>query len=260
MLYENIELKRDGALARLVVERPEALNALSFRTLDEMDAALDEVAAEATIGLLVISGQGPKSFVAGADIGELRGLDRDRGMEVARRGQALYDRIDNLPIPVIAAVNGFALGGGCELALACDIRIAADNAVFGLPEAKLGVIPGYGGTQRLPRLVGPGFALEMILSGRMVKAEEALARGLVNRVVPAAELEAAVRELAGTILANGPLALRAAKEAVKEGLQLPLGEGLEIEAKLFGNLCGSADQREGMAAFLEKRKADFKGV
>ncbi len=259
MPYENIELKKDGALAWLVIKRPKALNALNFQTLDEMDGALDEVAADASIGLLVITGDGEKAFVAGADIGELHGLERDSGMEAARRGQKLFDRIDNLPIPVIAGVNGFALGGGCELALACDIRVAADNAVLGLPEVKLGVIPGYGGTQRLPRLVGPGFAMEMILSGRMVKAEEALAVGLVNGVVAAEALEITIREMARMILANGPLALRAAKEAIKEGLQHPLGEGLEIEARLFGALCGSADQKEGMTAFLEKRKAEFRG-
>jgi len=260
MPYENIELRIDGALAWLAVKRPKALNALNFQTLAEMDAALDEIAGDKAVGLLVIRGDGPKSFVAGADIGELHGLERDSGQEAARRGQALFDRIDRLPIPVIAAVNGFALGGGCELALACDIRIAGDNAVLGLPEVKLGVIPGYGGTQRLPRLVGPGFALEMVLSGRMVKADEALRIGLVNRVVPAEELEATVRDLAGAILANGPLALRAAKEAVQDGLQHPLGEGLEIEARLFGALCGTGDQKEGMSAFLDKRKADFRGV
>ncbi len=260
MPYENIVLKKDGALAWLTVTRPKALNALNFQTLDEMDAALDEVAGDSAIGLLVISGDGPKSFVAGADISELHGLERDSGLEAARRGQGLFDRIDNLPIPVIAAVNGFALGGGCELALACDMRIAADNAVLGLPEVKLGVIPGYGGTQRLPRLLGPGFALEMVLSGRMVKSDEALAVGLVNRVVPAEELESTVRELAEMILANGPLALKAGKEAVKEGLQHPLGGGLEVEARLFGGLCGTADQKEGMSAFLEKRKADFRGM
>jgi enoyl-CoA hydratase len=259
MPYENIELKKDGALAWLTVKRPKALNALNFQTLDEMDAALDEVAADSDIGLLVITGDGEKAFVAGADIAELHKLDHDSGMEAARRGQKLFDRIDNLPIPVIAAVNGFALGGGCELALACDIRVAADNAVLGLPEVKLGVIPGYGGTQRLPRLVGPGFALEMILSGRMVKAEEALAVGLVNGVVAAEALEITIREMARMILANGPLALQAAKEAIKEGLQHPLGEGLEIEARLFGGLCGSSDQKEGMSAFLEKRKAEFEG-
>ncbi len=259
MPYENIVLKKDGPLAWLTVTRPKALNALNFQTLDEMDAALDELAGDPEIGLLVITGDGPKSFVAGADIGELHVLEGDSGLEAARRGQGLFDRIDNLPIPVIAAVNGFALGGGCELALACDMRIAADNAVLGLPEVKLGVIPGYGGTQRLPRLVGPGFALEMVLSGRMVKSGEALAMGLVNRVVPAEELESTVRELAEMILANGPLALKAGKEAVKEGLQHPLGGGLEVEARLFGALCGTADQKEGMSAFLEKRKADFRG-
>ncbi len=259
MSYENIELKKDAALAWLTIKRPKALNALNFQTLDEMDAALNDIEGDASIGLLVISGDGPKSFVAGADISELHKLEGDGGLETARRGQGLFDRIDNLPIPVIGAVNGFALGGGCELALACDMRIASDNAVLGLPEVKLGVIPGYGGTQRLPRLVGPGFALEMVLSGRMVKADEALSVGLVNRVVPAEELEAVVRDLAGQILANGPLALRAGKEAVKEGLQHPLGGGLELEAKLFGSLCGTADQKEGMSAFLEKRKAEFKG-
>ena len=259
MAYENIELQFDGALAWLRVKRPQALNALNFRTLDEMDAALDEIEADANVGLLVVSGDGPKSFVAGADIGELRHLDHDSGLEAARRGQALFDRFGKLEIPVIAAVNGFALGGGCELALACDLRIASENAVFGLPEVKLGVIPGYGGTQRLPRLVGPGRALDMIMTGRMVQADEALSLGLVNRVVPAEELEAVVRETAGAILANGPLAVRAGKRAVHKGLQKDLEGGLAVEADLFGGLTGTEDQAEGMDAFLEKRKAEFKG-
>ncbi len=259
MPYENIELRKDAALAWLFIMRPKALNALNFQTLDEIDAALSEIEGDSDIGLLIISGDGPKSFVAGADISELHKLEGDGGLETARRGQGLFDRIDNLPIPVIGAINGFALGGGCELALACDMRIASDNAVLGLPEVKLGIIPGYGGTQRLPRLVGPGFALEMILSGRMIQSDEALRVGLVNRVVPAEDLEATVKELAAQILANGPIAIRAAKEAVKEGLQHALGGGLEVEARLFASLCGSADQKEGMSAFLEKRKADFKG-
>ncbi|MDP6669051.1 MAG: enoyl-CoA hydratase-related protein [Candidatus Krumholzibacteria bacterium] len=259
MSWSNLTLEFEGPVARLEIFRPKALNALNFETLNELDRALDEIRSRESCSLLFLRGEGAKSFVAGADITELAKLDREQGVEVARRGQALFDRIELLPFPVIALVNGFALGGGCELALACDLRIASENAVFGLPEVKLGVIPGYGGTQRLSRLLGSGRALEMIFTGRMVPAPEALSMGLVNRVVPADSLEKAGKEMAEQILANSPRAIAAAKESVLEGQQEKMGEALEIEARLFGNLCGGEEMQEGMAAFLEKRRPDFPG-
>ncbi len=258
MPYETIEIRREGRLAWLTLNRPEALNALSVQVLADLDAALDEVAA-AGVDAVAITGAGEKAFVAGADIGELAELRGLGGRDFARRGQALFDKVENMPVPVIAAVNGYALGGGCELALACHLRVASEKAVLGLPEVTLGVIPGYGGTQRLPRLIGRGRALDMILTGRQVRAEEALRMGLVDRVVPPGELTAAVEELAGTILKRGPLALRAALEAVRGGTQSSQAEGLRLEAQLFGLLCGSEDMIEGTAAFLEKRKAEFRG-
>jgi enoyl-CoA hydratase len=259
MPYEHIALRAEGGLAWLTIQRPKALNALNEALLAELDAALDALAADETVGVLAITGAGDKAFVAGADIAgiaKLRGLG---GRDFARRGQALFDKVENFPVPVIAAVNGYALGGGCELAIACHLRVASEKAVFGLPEVTLGIIPGYGGTQRLPRLLGKGRALDLILTGRMVKAEEALSLGLANRVVPEDELEAAVTKLAGTLTERGPLALRAALEAVRGGLESSQAEGLRLEAQLFGLLCNSEDMQEGTQAFLEKRKAEFKG-
>jgi enoyl-CoA hydratase len=209
------------------------------------------------VHVLVVTGAGEKAFVAGADIAELAALDALSGRETSRRGQRIFRELELCPKPVIAAVNGFALGGGCELALACHMRIASDNAQFGLPEVGLGVIPGYGGTQRLARLVGRGRALEMVLTGRRVGAEEALRMGLVNRVVPLASLLDEARALAAAILANGPVAVRAALEAVQRGLDVPLEAGLELEANIFGVVCATEDMREGLRAFLEKRKPAF---
>ncbi|MCB1161894.1 enoyl-CoA hydratase/isomerase family protein [bacterium] len=262
MPFENLELRHEGALSWLTVQRPKALNALNAELLAELGEALDQLEARAASGetrVLAVTGAGEKAFVAGADIGEIAPLRGAAGRTFAERGQAIFSRVENLPVPVIAALNGYALGGGCELALACHLRVAADTAVLGLPEVTLGVIPGYGGTQRLPRLVGPGRALDLILTGRMVKAPEALELGLVNRVVPAAELLDAVQALAAKLQAVGPLAQRAALEAVREGLQGTLAEGLAVEARLFGGLCDTADMVEGTAAFLEKRKAAFTG-
>lgn len=262
MPFETLSLRHEGALSWLIIERPKALNALNAALLAELDAALDELHARALAGttrVLAVTGAGEKAFVAGADISEIAPLRGLSGREFARRGQALLDRVENLPIPVIAAINGYALGGGCELALACHLRVAADTAALGLPEVTLGVIPGYGGTQRLARQLGMGRALDLILTGRMVKAPEALELGLVNRVVPAAELTAAVTALADKLMAVGPLAQRAALEAVRGGLQSSQAEGLRLEAQLFGLLCGTGDMVEGTAAFIEKRKAEFKG-
>ncbi|MCP4546077.1 MAG: hypothetical protein GY835_06390 [bacterium] len=262
MPFEHVKLEKSGKLCWLTMHNPKALNALNSQVLADLDAALDQVVADVEANethILAIRGAGDKAFVAGADISELAQLKGLEGRDFARNGQALFDRIENMPIPVIAAVGGYALGGGCELALACHLRVASDLAVFGLPEVTLGVIPGYGGTQRLARQLGMGRALDMILTGRMVKADEALLLGLINRIAPAAELEEAVEKLASSIMQVGPLAARAGLEAVRGGLQSSQAEGLRLEAQLFGLLCGTEDMVEGTAAFLGKRKADFKG-
>ncbi len=209
---------------------------------------------------MVLTGAGEKAFVAGADISELKELDSASARVLALRGQGVFQRIEDLPKPVIAAVNGFALGGGCELALACHVRVASENAKFGLPEVSLGIIPGYGGTQRLPRIVGKGVALDMILSGEMVGAADALRMGLVSRVFPQADLKAGVEKLANVMLSRGPLALRNALTAVHQGLEMPQDRGLQFEAALFGLLAATQDMKEGMGAFLEKRPAAFKGL
>lgn len=242
------------------INRPDKLNALNAATLDALDAAFSAAASDDAVRVVVLTGAGPKAFVAGADIAELKDLDTATARVQALKGQEVFNRIERMPKPVIAAVNGFALGGGCELALACHVRLASENARFGLPEVSLGIIPGYGGTQRLPRLVGKGVALDLILSGEMVGAADALRMGLVSRVLPQAELKAAAEKLAKTILSRGPLALRSALNAVHEGLEMPLGRGLEFEATQFGLLAASADMKEGMGAFLEKRPAQFKGI
>jgi len=260
MSYDHVKLESTGwGLTWLTVSRPQALNALNRQVLADLDAALDELAADPELGILAVTGDGEKAFVAGADIGEIKELDAQSGRDFARRGQALYDRVADLRVPVIAAVNGYALGGGTELALACHLRVASEKAVLGLPEVTLGVIPGYGGTQRLPRLIGPGRALDLILTGRQIKAPEALELGLVNRVVPPDQLRQTVEDLARAILARGPLAVRAALEAVRGGMQSTLAEGQRLEAQLFGLLCATEDMAEGTAAFLEKRKAEFTG-
>ena len=217
------------------------------------------VTEDGEVGVVIITGAGEKAFVAGADINEIAMMTPISGREMARKGQAVLNFIENLGKPVIAAVNGFALGGGCELAMACTIRVASDNARLGQPEVNLGVMPGYAGTQRLPRLVGQGRALEIILTGRMVNAEEALRIGLVNKVVPPAELIKSCEDMARTIVAKGPLAVRFCLEAVNAGLNMPLAQAQEYEATLFGVLCASEDMREGTRAFLEKRQPKFKG-
>jgi enoyl-CoA hydratase len=241
------------------VNRPDKLNALNREVLSELDAALTAARSEPAVRALVLTGVGEKAFVAGADIAEFEGLSAEQAQAHVRRGQQLFDAVEGSRIPVIAAVNGFALGGGCELAMACHLRVAAANARFGQPEVKLGLIPGYGGTQRLPRLVGRGRALELLLSGSLIDAPTALAWGLVNRVVEPAELAATAQKLAEEILAVSPAAVARCLEAVAGGADRPLAAGLELEAALFGQAASSEDGREGVAAFLAKRPARFPG-
>ena len=253
-------LEKADRLAWVTLNRPEKLNALNNDVLKELEQIFADLEHDAEVGAVVLTGAGEKAFVAGADISELKILDTAGARTLALRGQAVFQRIEAMPKPVIAAVNGFALGGGCELALACHIRIASENARFGLPEVSLGLIPGYGGTQRLPRLVGKGVALDMILSGEMTSAADALRMGLVSRVVPQADLKASAEKLAKTILSRGPLAMRSALAAVNEGVEMPQEQGLQYEAALFGLLAATQDMQEGTGAFLEKRQAQFKGL
>jgi len=245
-------------IATVTVNRPDKLNALNAAAKEELKRVFTALAGDPAVDLVILTGAGEKAFVAGTDIGELAALDVETGKRFSAGGQEVFDTIENLGKPVIAAVNGYALGGGCELALACHIRIASENARFGQPEVNLGIIPGYGGTQRLARLVGEGRALEMILSGNPVGAQEALAMGLVNRVVPAASLMDEARTLARAIQSKGQVAVRLALKAVRAAGDLPLADGQRLEAALFGECCGSEDFREGTAAFLEKRKPAFK--
>jgi len=256
--YQNLRLERREQVTVLFVNRPQVMNAINRETLAEIGDAVRAFTADASQGALVVTGQGEKAFISGADINELAPLTPGAAEDISRFGQSVVDLLEQSSKPVIAAVNGYAFGGGCELALACHMRLASDNAVMGLPETKLGIIPGYGGTQRLPRLVGPGRALELILSGRNVKADEAERIGLVNRVVPQAELLTEAVKLAQAILKNGPLAVAAAIECVVRGLQLPLEQGLRFESGRFGILAASDDMHEGLQAFLDKRPANFK--
>ena len=253
----HLEFATQEGIARITFRRPEALNALSSSVLDELDRAVDRVDQEESIRAAIITGEG-RAFVAGADVGEIAGLDRTRGLAFARRGQAVFGRIEKLPKPIVAAVNGFALGGGCELALACHLRIASTRARFGQPEVKLGILPGFGGTQRLPRLVGRGHAARLLLSGAQIPAEEALGIGLVNEVVEPERLLERAREVLEEILANGPRAIAAILAAVRSGLDRPLEAGNELEAELFAGLCGTEEMREGTRAFLEKRPPRFR--
>ena len=247
-------------IATVTLNRPEKLNALNNEVLQELELIFADLEQNPDVGVVIVTGAGEKAFVAGADISELKSLDTAGARVQALRGQAVFQRIESLPKPVIAAVNGFALGGGCELALACHIRIASETARFGLPEVSLGIIPGYGGTQRMARLVGKGVALDLILSGEMTSAADALRMGLVSRVVPVADLQATAQKLARTILSRGPLALRSALAAVNEGLEMTQEQGIQYEASLFGLLAATQDMQEGMSAFLEKRQAAFKGL
>ena len=259
MAFENLLLDRDEAVAFLTIHRPKVLNALTRATLDELRRALLELQRDDGVRVIVVTGTGEKSFIAGADINELAVQSPTSGRELALAGQHVFDLIENLGKPVIAAINGFALGGGCELAMACTIRIAADTAKLGQPEINLGIIPGYGGTQRLPRLVGKAKAMELILTGTSITAAEAERIGLVNRVVPASELMTEVRKLATDLAKQAPIAVRYILTAINKGLEMPSAEGAVYEATLFGLVAGTEDMREGTRAFLEKRKAEFKG-
>jgi enoyl-CoA hydratase len=259
MSFDNLLLERDDAVAVVTFNRPKVLNALNSQTLNELESALTELKADTGVRAIVLTGAGEKAFVAGADINELAVLTPVQGQEHARRGQLLFDAIEHLGKPVIAAINGFALGGGCELAMACTLRLAADTARFGQPEVNLGLMPGYAGSQRLPRLVGKGVALEILLTGDMISAERAYEIGLVNRVVPAAELMSEAKKLAHALASKAPLAVRYILGAVHHGMETPFAEGEYLETSLFGTIASSEDMREGTKAFLEKRKPVWSG-
>jgi enoyl-CoA hydratase len=259
MNYESLLYDVTGALTRITINRPDKLNALNGTVIAELDRAIGEIERDPAVRGVVLTGAGPKAFVAGADIGEIASQGPVDGKARALEGQRVFRRLERCGKPVVAAVNGFALGGGCELAMACHLRVAAEGARFGQPEVKLGIGPGYGGTVRLPRLVGRGRALELLLTGAMIDAQEALRIGLVNRVVPADRVLPESEQLLTAILANGPLAIRACLEAVDTGLDLGMDHALLLEANLFGLLSGTADMREGTAAFLAKRPPQFTG-
>jgi enoyl-CoA hydratase len=259
MPHENLIVERDGAVLSVTINRPKVLNALNAPTLAELSLVVDEARADEGVRVVILTGAGEKAFVAGADINELAQQTPVGGRDHARRGQTIFDRLEALGKPVIAAVNGFALGGGCELAMACTLRIAADNAQFGQPEINLGLIPGYAGSQRLPRLVGAGRALELLLTGDRINAQEAWRIGLVNRVVPAAQLMSDVRTLAALLASKPPVAVRYILDAVRRGLEMHLSEAQDYEATLFGLVSTTEDMREGTRAFLDKRKPEFKG-
>lgn len=258
MAYEFLTFEVADRIATITVNRPEKLNALNDATIAELGAAIDEARTRQDVGGVIVTGAG-RSFVAGADISGIATQTPFLAKGRAKAGQDVFRRFEICPKPVIAAVNGFALGGGCELALACHIRIASEHAKFGQPEVKLGILPGYGGTQRLPRIVGKGRALQLLLTGEMIDAEEAYRIGLVNRVVHAAELLGAAQQMMKQILANGPLAVALCIEAVDRGLETSLEAGLTLEVNHFGLLSSTEDMREGTNAFLEKRSAEFKG-
>lgn len=254
---EFINYEVDSAVAVLTINRPKALNALNSAVLDELNAALDAIDLN-EVRALIITGAGEKSFVAGADIGEMSTLTKAEGEAFGKKGNDVFRKIETLPIPVIAAVNGFALGGGCEISLACDIRICSENAVFGQPEVGLGITPGFGGTQRLARTVGVGMAKQMIYTARNIKAPEALRIGLVNAVYPIEELMGAAKKMASMIASNAPIAVRNCKKAINEGLQTDIESGVAIEEKLFGDCFETEDQRYGMAFFLDRNKDKVK--
>ncbi len=259
MAYENLIVDQDGGVLVITINRPKVLNALNAATLAELMLALEAAASNDSVRAVVLTGSGEKSFVAGADINELAVQTPVGGREHARHGQRVFNRIERLGKPVIAAVNGFALGGGCELAMSCTIRLAADHAKFGQPEINLGLIPGYAGSQRLPRLIGRGRAQELLLTGDMIGADEAYRIGLVNHVFPAASLMDEAKKLAHLLAAKAPVAVRYILDAVARGLEMPFPEAEDHEATLFGLVSTTEDMREGTAAFLEKRKAQFKG-
>ncbi|MGE3955335.1 MAG: enoyl-CoA hydratase-related protein [Vicinamibacterales bacterium] len=259
MAFDNLLVERDGPVATITINRPKVLNALNAQTLDELGRTLVDLQSDPAVRALIITGAGDRAFVAGADINELAQQSPVSGREMARGGQQVFDRIEQLGKPVVAAINGYALGGGCELAMACTLRIAADTARLGQPEINLGLLPGYAGTQRLPRLVGPGRALELLLTGTPITAAEAERIGLVNRVVPAADLLTEARKLASALAGQAPIAVRYIMDAVQAGAQMPFADACLYEATLFGLAAATDDMREGTRAFLDKRKPTFKG-
>lgn len=259
MGYKNLLVEKKEGIGWIIINRPDKLNALNAETIKELYEAFLSLQESSDVRVVILMGAGEKAFIAGADISELAELDFNRAKDYALEGQEVTKLIENLRKPVIAAVNGFALGGGTELALACHVRIASEKAKMGQPEVKLGLIPGFGGTQRLARLVGKGIAMELILSGRMIDAQAALRIGLVNRVVPHEELTVTCVSLAKEMIANAPLALEYCITAINTGLDRTLGEGLLFEADMFGKSCDTEDSKEGTKAFMEKRKAAFQG-
>ena len=256
----NVLLEKKGNIAVATINRPKALNALNSQVLEDLNELVELVKADEEIRALVLTGCGEKAFVAGADIGEMSTLTKAGGEAFGKKGNDVFRKLETLPIPTIAAVNGFALGGGCELSMSCDIRICADTAVFGQPEAGLGITPGFGGTQRLARLVGPGMAKQLIYTAKNIKADEAMRIGLVNAVYPLEELMPAAEKLAATIAKNAPIAVRACKKAINDGLQVDMDAAVVIEEKLFGSCFETHDQKEGMACFLSREKPKPKAV
>lgn len=254
---EFITYEQEGFVGIVTINRPKALNALNSQVLEEINAAFQAIDLDSTRAV-ILTGAGEKSFVAGADIGEMSTLTKAEGEAFGKKGNDVFRMIETFPIPVIAAINGFALGGGCEISMSCDIRICSENAVFGQPEVGLGITPGFGGTQRLARLVGPGMAKQMIYGARNIKADEALRIGLVNAVYPQAELMDAAKKLAGGIAKNAPIAVRACKKAINDGLEVDMDQAIVIEEKLFGSCFETEDQKYGMAFFLDKNKEKVK--
>src|SRR5213082_2375517 len=257
--FENLRLDTKNQIAYVTIDRPKVLNALNMATMGELRNAFTDLKQDREVRVVILTGAGEKSFVAGADIGELQKNNPVEAKEYTHRGQAVLDLIENLGKPVICCINGFALGGGCEIAMACTMRLASENAKLGQPEVKLGIIPGYGGTQRLPRLVGKGIAMQMVLAGEMITAQEAHRIGLVNEVTAPAELIPRAEAIAAKIIANAPLAVQYAMEAVNKGMEMTLSEALYLEAVLFAVACATEDKAEGTKAFLDKRAANFKG-
>lgn len=259
MTYENILFKNINGIGIITINRPTVLNALNKATMTELKHLIEEIAQDIEVATVIITGSTNKSFVAGADISEMQGLSALEGRDWGKFSQSVFNQIENLPKPVIAAVNGYALGGGCELAMSCDIRIASEKAKFGQPEVLLGVIPGFAGTQRLPRLVGKGKAKELMFTGDPIDAAEALRISLVNKVVPANELIDTAIKMAQKIMSRGPIAVKLCKAAINEGLDMDLDSGEAYESEAFGLCFATADQKEGMSAFMEKRKSHFTG-
>ena len=257
--FQNLKFEKKNSIAYVTINRPEKLNALNMATMEELRTAFTAIREDREVRVAILTGEGPKSFVAGADIAELNRHNTVSAKEYTHKGQSVLDLIEDLGKPTIACINGFAFGGGCELAMACTMRLASDNAKLGQPEVKLGIMAGYGGSQRLPRLVGKGLAMQLLLTGEAISAQEAHRIGLVNEVVPQAELIKRAEEIAAKIIANAPLAVQYTMEAVNHGMDMTLRDGLYLEATLFGVCCATEDKNEGTSAFLEKRAAKFSG-